>query len=160
MADEPTNAKKRRLRAPAPTVREKAAQSVEAATNPKTTNASRVKKAAKTTGRPFAKLARWIAAPLKFVGKKLAKPAKVVFDRQPFRFIWKVIKWIAKILSIILFIRFVASAFKEVKEVTWPNLKQTTRLTWAVLVFGVVFAAFIAVIDYGLDKLFKAIILK
>ena len=82
------------------------------------------------------------------------KPSRVrgglskVFNRQPFRLIGK-----------ILLPPFVRGAFGELKQVTWPNTRETARLTFAVIIFAVVFGAVITAVDFGLDKAFKALIL-
>lgn len=81
-------------------------------------------------------------------GKPLGRFAKL-FHRQPFRFIGR-----------ILLPRFVRNAFKELRLVTWPNRKQTRDLTFAVLMFAIAFGIIITIVDYGLDKLFKSLILK
>lgn len=47
------------------------------------------------------------------------------------------------------------SAFKELKNVTWPSRRETWKLSVSVFVFSIVFGLIIAVVDYGLDKLFK-----
>lgn len=74
----------------------------------------------------------------------------------PIRYIFKPIAWVLK--------RIVPSYFKnswkELKQVTWPSTRDTFRLTFVVLLFSLVFGGLIAGVDYGLDKLFKAIILK
>ncbi len=79
--------------------------------------------------------------------KPFAKVGKI-FDRQPFRFIGR-----------ILYPRFARNAIAELKLVTWPNRRETTRLTFAVIMFAIAFGAIVTVVDYGLDKLFKALIL-
>jgi preprotein translocase SecE subunit len=55
--------------------------------------------------------------------------------------------------------KFVRDAWAEVKLVSWPNRKDTLRLTMAVFIFSVIFGVFVGVLDYGLDKLFKKFIL-
>lgn len=59
---------------------------------------------------------------------------------------------------------FIPSYFKgawdEVKLVTWPNRRETVRLTIAVFIFSLIFGLFVAILDFGLDKIFKEIILK
>ena len=55
---------------------------------------------------------------------------------------------------------YLRNSWKELKLVTWPNWKQSRQLTFAVLVFAVVFGAVIAIVDYGLDKIFRNILLK
>ena len=56
--------------------------------------------------------------------------------------------------------RFFREAFQELRLVTWPGRKETWKLTTAVFVFAIVFGIAIAITDYGLDKLFRNIILK
>ena len=91
--------------------------------------------------RRFRKLAQTSARPFHRSGK--------LFHRQPFRFIGH-----------ILLPRYFRDAWRELKLVDWPNRKQSRQLTVAVLGFAVVFGAAIAVVDYGLDKVFKAVLLK
>jgi preprotein translocase SecE subunit len=60
--------------------------------------------------------------------------------------------------------RFIPSyfrnSFNELKEVKWPNRKQTVQLTLAVFAFAITFGAIITVVDYILDKIFKNILIK
>ena len=79
------------------------------------------------------------------VGRFLNK----VFNRQPFILIAKII-----------FPAYFRSSWRELRQVTWPTWKQSRDLTFAVLVFAVIFGAAIAVVDYGLDKVFRNILLK
>ena len=59
-----------------------------------------------------------------------------------------------------IFPSFVVNAWREIRLVTWPGRSETIRLTIAVFVFAVVFAVIVGFLDYGLDKLFKEVILK
>lgn len=59
-----------------------------------------------------------------------------------------------------VFPRFFVNAWRELKDVSWPGARETTRLTFAVFTFAIVFGAIIAVTDYGLDKAFKQLLLK
>jgi preprotein translocase SecE subunit len=52
------------------------------------------------------------------------------------------------------------NSWKELKQVTWLSRKESLRLTSAVIVFSVLFGILVAVVDYGLDKLFKQVLLK
>jgi preprotein translocase SecE subunit len=52
------------------------------------------------------------------------------------------------------------NSWREVRQVTWPNRRETWRLTLAVFIFAVVFGTLIAGVDKGLDFLFKKVILK
>ena len=65
-----------------------------------------------------------------------------------------------RVLAVVLLINFVRSSFRELRDVVWPNRRQTTQLTLAVFVFAIVFGIIISVTDYGLDKIFKQILLK
>ena len=46
------------------------------------------------------------------------------------------------------------NSWRELKQVTWPDRKQTAQLTFAVFVFAMVFGILVAVTDYGLDRIF------
>lgn len=65
-----------------------------------------------------------------------------------------------KLLAKILFLSYIKDSLKELKNVTWPSWKQSRSLTLAVLIFAIVFGTLIATVDYGLDKLFKTLLLK
>lgn len=67
-------------------------------------------------------------------------------------------KPVGRVLYKIFGIGYFTSSFKELKQVTWPNRKQTRQLTTAVIIFAVIFGLLIAGVDYGLDKLFKIIL--
>lgn len=55
---------------------------------------------------------------------------------------------------------YFVNSWRELKQVSWPGRKETWQLTFAVFVFAFVFGLLITVTDYGLDKLFKKLILK
>lgn len=55
---------------------------------------------------------------------------------------------------------YFVNSWREVRQVTWPNRRETWRLTMAVFIFAVVFGALIAGVDKVLDLLFKKVILK
>lgn len=56
--------------------------------------------------------------------------------------------------------RYFVNSWHEVKQVTWPGRKETWRLTGAVFIFAVVFGASVALVDKGLESLFRQVILK
>ena len=70
------------------------------------------------------------------------------------------IKKIFVLIGKIIWPKYFRERFRELKKVTWPNWKQSRDLTFAVIVFAFVFGVAIAIVDYGLDKLFRAILLK
>jgi preprotein translocase SecE subunit len=107
-----------------------------------------VRSAARGAGRPF-----------RFFGRVLVKVLG------PFRFLlWpfktRPVRFIGRGLAAIFFLRYFRNSWKELREVTWPNRRETWQLTFAVFVFAIIFGALITVTDYGLDKLFKKVILK
>lgn len=83
--------------------------------------------------------------PLRHVGHGL----RWFFRLAPLRFIGKV-----------LGVYYIAASWQELRHVTWPSRRESLRLTSAVIVFSLMFGVLIAVVDYGLDKLFKQVLLK
>ena len=55
--------------------------------------------------------------------------------------------------------RYFREAWEELKQVTWPTRRETLKLTLAVFTFAIIFGLLVAVVDFGLDKLFKKVIL-
>lgn len=93
---------------------------------------------------------------------KIRKPRKIF---APFRALGRVLRKIeafppVHILGLVIVPRYLRNAWRELKMVTWPNRKESLRLTSAVIVFAAVFGLLIAATDYGLDKVFKKVILK
>lgn len=56
--------------------------------------------------------------------------------------------------------KFVRDSATEMKEVTWPSRLETRQLAIAVFLFALVFGLVAALVDYGLDKLFKRLLLR
>ena len=101
---------------------------------------------------------------LKAAGGKVTKPVTGPVGRT-FRKIWNTVpfKWLhkpARILGKILLPTYFRDSWRELKQVAWPSWDVSRRLTFAVLIFAVIFGALIAGVDYGLDKLFRNILLK
>lgn len=46
-------------------------------------------------------------------------------------------------------------AIAEIRKVKWPTRKEAAKLTFAVIVFSVMFAFFTALIDFGINNLFE-----
>lgn len=88
----------------------------------------------------------------------------------PIRFAWRTLKPAIRPLAPVgriflrvlgwLVPRYFINSWRELKLVTWPNRRETWRLTAAVFVFAVVFGALVAVVDLGLDQLFKRFVLR
>lgn len=67
-------------------------------------------------------------------------------------------------LGFLRFLRFIMppyfrNSWRELKQVTWPSRKETWQLTLAVFLFATIFGLVVAVTDFGLDKVFKRILL-
>ncbi len=71
----------------------------------------------------------------------------------------RIITWPFRILGRILFPKYIRNSFQELKLVHWPNRRETLRLTFAVLVFALIFALVVSGIDFVLDKLFREVLL-
>ncbi|QQS70139.1 preprotein translocase subunit SecE [Candidatus Saccharibacteria bacterium] len=55
---------------------------------------------------------------------------------------------------------YIRASWKELRGVTWPTFRDSVRLTTAVIIFSILFGLMIAVVDYGLDKVFKELFVK
>lgn len=130
MAEEDSNKSKRRLIKKVETVREKA----EKASSPISTEPRRLQKTS-----------RKVSAPFRATGRGLKKAGRL----KPFR-----------ILGFIIVPPYFRNSWKELKQVTWPPFKVSLRLTFAVIIFALVFGALVALLDFGLDKLFREVLLK
>ncbi len=89
--------------------------------------------------------AHYIAAPFRFIGRPLTKLKRFKLFR---------------IIGHILVPPYFRNSWKELKQVTWPGARESWQLTSAVIIFATIFGVMIAVVDYGLDKLFKQVLLK
>ncbi|HTE58183.1 MAG TPA: preprotein translocase subunit SecE [Verrucomicrobiae bacterium] len=134
--------KKRRVVKQVETVREQAnkAQAAPAKERRARRTASIAAKPIRATGRVVAKGAR----PFSF----LLKP----FKTRPLRFV-------GRLLYKILFIGYFRSSWQEVRKVEWPGSRETVKLTFAVFVFAITFGLVVALVDFGLDKVFKQLLL-
>ena len=96
----------------------------------------------------LAKLRAAVAKPFRQISKFLTK-------YKAFRAIAKILRFVGNILVP----KYIRNSWKELKLVTWPNRRESIRLTFAVVAFAVVFGALVASLDYGLSRLFRLIIL-
>lgn len=89
----------------------------------------------------------WLAhhPPLKQIGHGL----RWFFRLKPLRFFGRM-----------LGLAYLRDSWRELKGVTWPTRKESLRLTTAVIIFSTVFGLMIAVVDYGLDKAFRHILIR
>lgn len=106
----------------------------------------------KTTRRRLKKTAGRVTSPLKKIsGSSKRQYTLPLPDNRAGRVLNKRVRLAPK---------FMREAWHELRLVTWPNARETYRLTIAVFVFAVIFAAIVGVLDYGLDKLFREVIIK
>jgi len=94
--------------------------------------------------------------PVKRVGRVLSKPAHVITTPFRFRPVRFVFRWIGRILLLGYF----RNSYRELRQVTWPGRRETWKLTFAVLIFAIVFGAMVTITDYGLDKVIRRIVLR
>jgi len=104
---------------------------------------------------------RGFTSPLRLLGRGIKKlghmpPLKQIGHGLRWFGNLKVVRFIGKILLIPYFV----GSWRELRQVTWPTRRESRRLTTAVVMFALVFGLLIAVVDYGLDKLFKQVLLK
>lgn len=88
------------------------------------------------------------------IGSRVAKRTSKVW--RPLRPVGRVIRTIGRFIVP----RYFRNSFRELRQVTWPNRRESWRLTSAVLFFSVIFGVIVAAVDFGLDKLFKEVLLK
>jgi preprotein translocase SecE subunit len=99
--------------------------------------------------------------PVRMIGRGLAW----ISHRPPLKQIGHALRWFFRLKPVrfigrILGLGYLRGSWQELKQVTWPTKREGRRLTTAVIIFSVIFGAMIALVDYGLDKLFKQILLK
>jgi preprotein translocase subunit SecE len=92
---------------------------------------------------------RGFTAPIRLIGRAIAKVGRFLGRFVIFRFIGRV-----------LVPRYFRNSWKELRQVTWPTRRESRQLTTAVVLFATIFGLLIAVVDYGLDKIFKQVLLK
>jgi preprotein translocase SecE subunit len=125
-----------RIRKSAPTVRE------------------RVEIARSKSEEPKPKRVRAVLAKLALPFKKAKLGERVVFKvfARPLRVLKKLLRWLVP--------RYFINSWRELRQVHWPNRRETWRLTLAVFIFAVIFGALVAGVDKSLDELFKKLVLK
>ncbi|HUD05548.1 MAG TPA: preprotein translocase subunit SecE [Candidatus Saccharimonadales bacterium] len=88
--------------------------------------------------------------------KKSYKQAFFKFIGKATKPIWIVPFWIGRFIVP----KYFKESFRELKNITWPTRHTSRQLTFAVIIFSVIFAFLVSVVDYGLGKVFKRVFLK
>lgn len=102
----------------------------------------RIKRAVSTAGKP-------IKAASKLTGRKYYLPIKLP-DNRIGRFLAKEKQLMPK---------YFREAWHELKLVQWPSRRETIKLSLAVFIFALVFGGLVWVVDYGLDNLFRKVLI-
>ena len=92
--------------------------------------------------------------------RRVFAPVTVAARRVGSANIWRPFRAVGQFIGRIIFPKPLRRSFSELRQVTWPNRKQTLQLTSAVIMFSVVFGVVVAIFDAGLDKLFKQVIIR
>jgi preprotein translocase subunit SecE len=140
MADKPSKSaastkKKRRVVKNPETFRERANKAAAADSQPK--SAARIKQAGSRATGP--------------VSRRISQ----AYNAKPLAPLRKVLRIIGKVI----FPKYFRQSWQELKLVTWPGWKDGRRLTFAVLVFAIVFGLAIAGVDWVLNKVFERLLL-
>lgn len=104
--------------------------------------------------------ARIVWRGITYVGKAIAwlshkPPLRQIGHALRWFFHLKPVRFVGKMLGA----KYFYASWQELRQVTWPTRRDSFRLMGAVIIFSIAFGAFIAIIDYGLDKVFKQILL-
>lgn len=111
------------------------------------------------SGKRLRRSANKASQPVRVAGRLIAKVFRpLAFLLVPFR--TRPARFVGRILATVLLINYVRSSWKELRQVTWTSRRETLRLTGAVFLFSIGLSILISVTDYGLDKVFKNLILR
>lgn len=128
--------KKKRVVKKVDSVRERSAKQSKQSDKP-----NKARRVVSSAARPLAGAAK--------AGRKEYHPIKLP-DNKLGRFLSK---------RIYLIPAYFRNAWAEIMLVEWPTRRETTKLTFAVTVFALAFGGVVYVLDLGLDKLFREILL-
>ena len=132
-----TEAKKKRVRKPKQTIRERNVKAKENEGKEK-----RVRKAANATASTSKKVGRALTTEYHLTERKENNDDHGFFSK-----------------SRSLTPRYFRASGQEIRKVPWPGFKTTWKLVFAVFVFAAIIGGFIAALDWGLEKLFREVIL-
>lgn len=121
-------------------------------TKPKSSLRERNKKVAESKNKPkrIRKAAAQAKKPISGVGKVLTTEFHVLPRGSGENFFTKSRKPTPKYFS---------DSIAELRYVSWPGRRETWKLVFAVFVFALTLGSFIALLDFGLEQIFKKVIL-
>ncbi len=90
------------------------------------------------------------------IGRPIGRAGTRVGKLKPVKIVGKGFHYI----GLVVLPRYIRNSWKELRMVSWPSWTQSRKLTFAVIVFAAIFGVIVAGVDYGLDKLFKQVLLK
>lgn len=73
---------------------------------------------------------------------------------------FRALRFIGRWIGYILLPPYVRNSWRELRQVTWPNRRETFRLTYAVIIFSVIFGIIVFAVDSVLSKIFKELIVQ
>lgn len=118
----------------------------------KTTLRERNKKAAESKDKPrrIRKAASQAKRPVSGAAKLLSTEFHVVPRKEEHNFFTKSRRATP---------RYFVDSMAELKNVTWPGRSETWKLVFAVFVFAMFMGGFIAILDFGLERAFRNVVL-
>jgi preprotein translocase subunit SecE len=63
-----------------------------------------------------------------------------------------------RIIGRILLPRYIRNSWRELRQVTWPDRRTSLRLTYAVVIFSIIFGLVVAGVDYVINILVKLVL--
>ncbi len=66
---------------------------------------------------------------------------------------------IGRFLASVLFFRYFRNSWKELRQVQWPNARETTKMTLAVFAFAVFFSLIVSLADWAINGVVEKLII-
>lgn len=97
---------------------------------------------------------------VKSVASTIWKPFKKPFHVITWPFRTRPVRFVGRLLGRIFWPKYFRQSWAELKLVTWPSRKDTWKMTFAVLIFALVFGLAAAGVDVVLDKVIRRIVFR
>jgi preprotein translocase SecE subunit len=66
---------------------------------------------------------------------------------------------IGRFLASVLLFRYFRNSWKELRQVQWPNARDTTKMTFAVFAFAVFFSLIVSLADWAIGNVVEKLII-